>query len=442
MAGAYDRPAMTELARPAAAETTPLGYSDVFKTQSERRAELRRMRAIATMLLVLMAAIYLALRRAPPNWAWAPYVSAFVEAGMVGACADWFAVVALFRRPLGLPIPHTAVVPENKRRIGAAMGRFITNNFLSPRVAIARLASVDFVGLAVRWLEDERNARAVAVAAGRAVPYALDLVPKAAIDEWIALAARRGIEAVPAAPLASRGLSILWARGAGQTLLDQGLDFIEATIARHKATIVKHVAQRTWRWIPKWVDDVIAAKVINGLTTTLKEMRDPDHPWREQANALVEKLIDDLAHDPEMRAQGEALKQDILANPVFAEQARALWEEVETALRDDLPRHRDAIVQWLVASASALGRWLEEDDPRRARINRRLRLLALRTVLPRRAEIGAYIAAVVDNWDTATLVERLELQVGKDLQYIRINGTLVGGLVGLLIFTLSRAFGG
>src|ERR1700722_2094361 len=433
---------MIELARPAAVEPAPLGYADVFKTQAERRAELRRMRSIATMLLVVMAAIYVAMRHAPATWGWAPYLAAFAEAAMVGACADWFAVVALFRRPLGLPIPHTAVVPENKRRIGAAMGRFITNNFLSPRVAIARFASVDFVGLAARWLEDERNARAVAAAAGRAIPYALDLVPKAEIDEWVSFAARRGIEAVPAAPLASRGLSILWARGAGQTLLDQGLVFVETTLPRHKATIVKHVAQKTWRWIPKWVDDMIAAKVVNGLTETLREMRDPDHPWREQANALVEKLIHDLAHDPEMRAQGEALKQEIIATPVFAEQARALWEELETALRDDLPRHREAIVQWLVASAAALGRWLEEDAPRRAGGNRRLGLAGLRTVLPRRAEIGGYIASVVDNWDTATLVNRLELQVGKDLQYIRINGTLVGGLVGLLIFTLSRAFGG
>ena len=169
---------MTELARSAAAEAAPPGSSDVFKTQAERRAELRRMRTIATMLLIVMAAIYLAMRRAPSNWVWAPYLGAFAEAGMVGACADWFAVVALFRRPLGLPIPHTAVVPENKRRIGAAMGRFITNNFLSPRVAIARLSSVDFVGLAARWLEDERNARALAAAAGRAIPYALDVVPK------------------------------------------------------------------------------------------------------------------------------------------------------------------------------------------------------------------------------------------------------------------------
>jgi uncharacterized membrane-anchored protein YjiN (DUF445 family) len=433
---------MTDLARSAATEPAPAGYADLVKSQAERRAELRRMRMIATSLLVLMAAIYLLARMAPAGWLWATYLGAFAEAGMVGACADWFAVVALFRHPLGLPIPHTAVVPENKRRIGAALGRFITNNFLSPRVAIARLSSVDAAGLAARWLADERNARAVAAGAGRLIPAALDLVPKAAIEEWVAFAARRGIEAVPFAPLASRALSILWAEGAGQTLLDQGLDFAETMLAKHKATIVRHVSQKSSRFIPKWVDDMIAAKVINGLTTTLTEMRDPDHPWRDEANALIAKWIDDLAHDPDLRPRGEALKQEILANPVFAEQARALWENIEAALRDDLPHRSDAIVGGLAALSGALGRWLERDEARRATINRRVRLFALRAILPRRAEIGAYIAGVVDHWDTATLVERLELQVGKDLQYIRINGTLVGGLVGLLIFSLTRAFGG
>jgi uncharacterized membrane-anchored protein YjiN (DUF445 family) len=432
---------MNELARPAAPEAASLRYSELLRTQAERRAELRRMRTIATMLLVLMSAIFLATRYAPQSWVWAPYLGAFAEAGMVGACADWFAVVALFRRPLGLPIPHTAVVPENKKRIGAALGRFITNNFLSPRIAMARLASVDAVGLAARWLEDEGNARAITAGAGRLVQYALDLLPRAAFAEWVGMAARRGIEAVPAAPAAAQGLSILWAQGAGQALLDQGLDFAEATLARNKATIVKHVSQRTSRFIPKWVDDMLAAKVISGLASTLKEMREPDHPWRNEANALIEKLIDDLAHDPQTRARGEALKQEILAHPVFAEQARTLWEELEASLREDLPRHAETIAASAVASLGALGRWLEEDETRRARINRSLRLFVLRAVLPRRAEIGAYIAEVVDRWDAATLVSRLELQVGKDLQYIRINGTLVGGLVGLVIFTLSRAIG-
>ena len=242
---------MTEPARPAAHEAAPPEYSGVLKTQDERLAELRRMRTIATMLLVLMSAIYLATRLAPAHWVWAPYLGAFAEAGMVGACADWFAVVALFRHPLGLPIPHTAIVPENKRRIGAALGRFITNNFLSPRIAISRLSSVDVVGLAGRWLENERNTRVIAAAAGRFVPQALDLVPKAAFDEWVTMAARWGVEAVPVAPLASRGLSILWAQGAAQTLLDQGLDFVEETLARNEAEIIRQVSQHSSRWIPK-----------------------------------------------------------------------------------------------------------------------------------------------------------------------------------------------
>ena len=433
---------MTEPARSSPPEGPPFGYEEVLKSSEDRRAELRRMRTIATSLLVLMSIIYMATRLAPAGWRWAPYLGAFAEAGMVGACADWFAVVALFRRPLGLPIPHTAVVPENKRRIGAALGRFIANNFLAPRIAIARLASVDAVGLAARWIEDERNAREITDAAARLAPYVIDAVPKEALSEWVSMAARRGVEAVPVALLASRALSILWAQGAARTLLDSSLDFVETTLARNKATIIRKISEQSSRWIPKWVDNMIAAKVIAGLSGSLMEMRAPDHPWREEANAQIEKLIDDLAHDPEMLARGEELKAQILASPVFARQMQALWGELETSLKDDLPRHAEGIAAWVVTALVALGRSLDEDPARRARINRSLRLLALRAVLPRRAEIGAYIAAVVDNWDTATLVSRLELQVGKDLQYIRINGTLVGGIVGLLIFTLSRPLGG
>ena len=386
------------------------------------------MRTIATMLLVLMSAIYLAVRRAPASWVWAPYLGAFAEAGMVGACADWFAVVALFAVPSGCQFP---IPPSCRKTSGASARRWDASSpttSSAPASPLRAYRRLDFVGLAARWLEDESSARAVAAGAARVIPYALDFVPKAAIDrEWVVMAARRGIEAVPAAPLASRGLSIMWAQGAGQTLLDQGLDFVEAALDRNKATIARHVAQKSSRWIPKWVDDMIAAKVINGVAETLREMRDPDHPWREHVNALIEKWIDDLARDPEMRARGEALKRDILANSAFAEQARALWEELQTALRDDLPRHAEAIVGWLAASTGALGRWLGEDAARGATINRRLRLLALRTVLPRRAEIGAYIAGVVNNWDTATLVNRTRAASWQGPAIYTINGTLVGG---------------
>ncbi len=424
------------------ATNDPVAHTALVKSPDERRAELRRMRTIATSLLVLMTLIFVATRFAPPGWAWARYLGAFAEAGMVGACADWFAVVALFRHPLGLPIPHTAVVPGNKQRIGAAMGRFIANNFLSPRVAADRLRTIDFAGLAAKWFADARNAKTVTAVVGQLAPHVIAALPRETVEAWISAVARRGAEAVPVAPLASRALSVLWAEGAGQAVLEHGLDFVEAGLARNKAAIVEQVRRQSSMWIPRWVDEIIAAKLLQGLSVTLNDMREPDHPWRAEVEMRVEDLIDALANDPAMRERGEALKREVLDSPVFAEQTRALWREIEASLQQDLPQRVEAAAAWTLAALAAFSRSLLEAPARRERINSTVRRLALQVVLPYRAEVGAYIAAVVDRWDTATLVQRLELQVGKDLQYIRINGTLVGGLAGLAIYTVTRALGG
>ena len=410
-------------------------------TPEQRRTQLRRMRMVATSLLLLMTAIFVATRFAPPAWVWAPYLGAFAEAGMVGACADWFAVVALFRHPLGLPIPHTAVVPENKRRIGAAMGRFVANNFLSPRVAAERLRSIDVVGFLARWLVDPRNGEAIVAGVGRFAPYALAALPQEPVEEWVAMIATRGAEALPAAPLASRALSVLWAEGAGQTLLDRGLDLVEDALARNRAMIVDQVRRQSSAWIPKWVDEIIASTVLHGLSATLSDMRRPEHPWRGEVETRVVELIDALENDPAMREKGEALKRDVLASPAFAGQARALWRELDASLRRDLPERAQALASWAVAALASFVRSLDADPVRRERANEQLRRVVLQIVLPRREAAGAYIAQVVDRWDTETLVQRLELQVGRDLQYIRINGTLVGGLVGLAIYALTRAAG-
>ena len=224
-------------------------------------------------------------------------------------------------------------------------------------------------------------------------------------------------------------------------MLDQGVDIVEGVLARNKATIIEQVRVQSSKWIPKWVDDMIAQRILHGLHGTLNEMRRPDHAWRAQIEARVAELIEALADDPEMRERGEALKRDLLDNPAFAEQARALWRELEASLEHDLPQRAEATAAWALGALASFSRWLEDDPVRRKRINRALRRLALQIVLPRRAEVGVYIAEVVDRWDTETLVNRLELQVGKDLQYIRINGTLVGGLVGLVIYSVTRALG-
>jgi uncharacterized membrane-anchored protein YjiN (DUF445 family) len=396
------------------------------------------MRLLATLLLVLMAAIFIVTTAVKLDWPWIPYVRAFAEAGMVGACADWFAIVALFRRPLGLPIPHTGIVPNNKDRIGKALGNFITNNFLTAAVMNERLARIDMVGALGQWLSEPANAKRLGDYVALQLPRIAESLPLPRIGESIGTIAQRAAQAIPAAPVASKLLAILWAQGEAQALLAQAIEQSEAWLVSNKDVLTDKVSERSSRWIPKWIDRMIAEKVLNGLLGTLAEMRDPLHPWRIELRKTVEKLIAELATDSQMRARAEDLKAELLASPLLIEQAKTLWAEVETGLAYGLPAHSEAIGDACARALRNAGAWLQEDEARKAQLNRRIRIIGERLLLPYRVEIGAYIERVVRNWDSATLVDRLELQVGKDLQYIRINGTLVGGLVGVLIYAVSH----
>ena len=396
------------------------------------------MRFFATALLVLMLVIFVLTSVGERRWPWLAYLRAFAEAGMIGACADWFAVVALFRHPLGLPIPHTAIVPHSKERIGIAIGRFMANNFLSPRVLADRIRDVDFSGWVARWILRGGNARNVAQRATLSLQRGLRALPRDDFNAFLSEAVRRGVEAVPAAPLASRLLSLLWAHGEMQTIIEHLLDQASVALAKNREAIKSKVSKQTSRLIPKWIDGIVADKIIAGLTRVLDEMREPNHPWRVELAATVARLIDELATDPAMAAKGEEIKANLLSNPQVTERIDALWAGIEARLDDPTTQARltDLIERLLVT----IGERLLNDQRVGNGVNRWLRIAVLRTVAPRRAEISGFIRKVVENWDTETLVERIELQVGRDLQYIRINGTLVGGLVGLLIFAIARQF--
>ncbi|WP_213741416.1 DUF445 domain-containing protein [Bradyrhizobium sp. dw_411] len=408
-------------------------------THAEQRLrDLQRMRLFATALLALMTAIFIATYLVPWQWTWLAYLRAFTEAGMIGACADWFAVVALFRHPLGIPIPHTAIVPHNKERIGGAIGRFISNNFLSPKVLRAKMREIDPAGWAAGWLLHPDNARRIAQRAAATLPQALRAMPRDDLNAFLARMARGGIEAVPAAPLASKILSILWAQGETQALVERGIDMAARALTDNRDRIKVTVTQKSSRFIPKWVDAIVADKIVSGLTQLLDEMRNPAHPWRTELGASVNRLIDDLATKPEFYARGEELKTEVLDNPVVVQQVNRLWTQIEVQLDTNSAVYIGQLAGGLEHALIALGQRLANDPAIRDAVNRWLRIAALRLIAPRRAEIGAFITQVVERWDTETLVNRMELQVGRDLQYIRINGTLVGGLVGLIIFTITR----
>jgi uncharacterized membrane-anchored protein YjiN (DUF445 family) len=404
----------------------------------ERRRALRRARTLATSLLVLMLVIFVATSVGVKHWPWLAYVRAFAEAGMIGACADWFAVVALFRHPLGIPIPHTAIVANSKERIGVAIGRFMANNFLSPRVLAERTRDVDISGWAARWILRGDNAKNVAQRATSSLNQALTALPREDLNAFLSGAVRGGIERVPASAFASKLLSLLWAHGEMQELAEKLLAWASTTLAKNRETIRAKVSKRTSRLIPKWIDGIVADRIIDGVTRILGEMCEPEHPWRIEMTSTVEQLIGDLATNPSMIERGEELKARMLATPAVTTQIDSLWVSIENRLEaSDTQAQMTRVLERLLTN---LGMRIQSDDQLRESINRWLRVAVLRTVAPRRTEIAGFIRKVVENWDTETLTERIELTVGRDLQYIRINGTIVGGLVGLIIFAVTQLF--
>src|SRR5262249_731772 len=231
------------------------------KSAEAKLADLKRMRVIAVSLLGVMTCIFVATSVAKVDWAWLPYVRAFAEAGMVGACADWFAVVALFRHPLGLPIPHTAIVPNNKDRIAAALGRFISENFLNPREAHAYLVRIDVAGALMRWLSKPGNVDQLAEQLAGQMLQIVRALPAAELGDACEGLARRGREGTRAAPLADEVLWVLGAGGAARTSIENAIVLAESALARHKPKILQIVSEHSGRWVPRWIDRMIAEKV-------------------------------------------------------------------------------------------------------------------------------------------------------------------------------------
>jgi len=408
---------------------------------TRRARDLNRMRLAALGLLIVMSVVFAVTSALA---AWVPFLAyprAFAEAAMVGAFADWFAVVALFRHPLGIPVPHTAIVPRHKQQIGEALGQFISTNFLAPEEVSAKLEKIDSAGWLSQWLKVPDNVMLVARRLHGVLPPLLEFLREEQLRHFSRGVIRNGIDSIAAAPLAARALSVLVDHGHHDALFDVAIDSAKRFLIDNREAFRRKVAKSSIPWLPIWVDAKLADAFLAALVETLDTAHASNSQLRLQYQAFVDRVITRLAKDPVIFDRAERIKADVLDNSVIDSYLFWLSGEVEEKIKNEAAAADGLISSGLEHALLTFGEWLESDEHIRDMINRWARQLVLTAIVPNRAEIGTFVAEVVAKWDTRTLVEKLELQVGRDLQFIRINGTIVGGLVGLTIFTLTKAFG-
>jgi uncharacterized membrane-anchored protein YjiN (DUF445 family) len=398
------------------------------------------MQRLALAMLLVAAAVYLVARLLEARHPLFGYVRAFGEAALIGGLADWFAVTALFRRPLGLPIPHTAILPTNKARMGEALGRFVERHFLSPEVVADKLADVDLATALGEWLMDRDRSAPVADALARFLPQVLDAAGEEPARELIRTGAAQALERVEMAPLAAEILETLTAHNKHQELVDELILQAERFLREAEPEIRARVGQKTaWLWKRLGVDVAISDRLIEAAQQALSEASlDPAHSWRQRFTEMIREYVHALRNSPEYGERAEALKHALLEHPVLGDYLGRLWDDLRARIRDDVQQPSSRIRANLEASLTHLGRLLLADPQLRTALNEWLRGMLIQLARGRRIEVAQLISDTVNSWDARTLSDRIELAIGRDLQFIRVNGTLIGGLIGLAIHTASQ----
>jgi uncharacterized membrane-anchored protein YjiN (DUF445 family) len=405
---------------------------------TQRAAQLRRMQTIATGLLVVATIVFIItsiFREAAP---WVPFVRAFAEAAMIGALADWFAVTALFRHPLGIPIPHTAIVPRRKDRIAESFGRFIERNFLDPDKIVVRLRRQDVAGRLARWLRQPERSAQVADLAAESIAGLLKVANDDEVGALIERALGERIGAVPATPVVGRMLGAVVAGSRQRDILLQLARVATQWVETNQESIRARIAGELPTWVPRVVDQKIYERILDGARKTLADLsEDPEHPLYEQFNQTLNRWVVNLQYDPEVRARGEELKQELLAHPMLREVATNLWQDLKGGLLAQAATPGSPLRLSIARGLAHLGDVLERDPEWRARVDGWAEDLARYVVRRYGRSAGEFVTHTVQAWEATEITRKIELQFGRDLQYIRINGTIVGGLAGLVIYSVS-----
>ena len=428
------------------AETAPAPLTFGGQLLSADRA--RRMRWTATGLLAAMAVVFFTTHGLVGDHSAWGYVNAFAEAAMVGALADWFAVTALFRHPLGLPIPHTAIIPTNKDRIADTMAEFLRENFLTPAVVARRMAGMnvaralgDFLVAPADDAHADTRSR-ITSGAAELLAEVLESLDPDRLGNQVRSGLAGQLAKIDVSPLLGRMLESMMADKRHQPLIDGLIRWAGLTLEDNEETIRAIIHARVasvLRWAG--LDKTISSNVLDGLYKLLAEVLiDPDHPLRHKVEEGLQNLARDLQHDPVMRERIEGMKRDLVENPAVTEWWMGVWERIRRSLIERARSPEVGLGMDMRHSLAELGAALRQDVRLQLQINRFARRTAAGMTTRYGSEIVTLVSETVRRWDATTITARIESAVGRDLQFIRINGTLVGGLVGMTLHFITGLF--
>ena len=410
-----------------------------LKNVAERQARLTRMKRIATGLFVFVTAVFIATRLLETRYPWLGWVRAMSEAAMVGALADWFAVTALFRHPMGIPIPHTAIVPNRKDRIGASLGGFVQNNFLSRDLIRAKLQQIGISRRIAEWLREPENARKISMHASKALAGTVQVLRDDDVQDLLDRSVIARIRATRVAPVVGNALSLITASNRHQELLDEALKLLDRVVDQNDEIIRDRIRKESPWWLPESVDNKIHDKIVTAIENLLHAVTtDPNHPLRARFDAAVDRFVERLKTSPEVIAKGEELKEELLAHPSVRQFSAAVWTDTKDAIVKYSETPVDGEVRPIDRGIVSLGATMLEDPDLLAKVDGWILDATLYVVEQYRTEVGQFIADTVRGWDPEDTSRKIELAVGRDLQFIRINGTIMGALVGLVLDLVGR----
>jgi uncharacterized membrane-anchored protein YjiN (DUF445 family) len=431
----------TDTSRVRAGAASPGGGFSYSAADEEKRRGVRRMKVLATGLLLVATLVYALAKWADSAGAgpWAGYVAAAAEAGMVGAMADWFAVTALFRRPLGLPIPHTAIIPTKKDALGRSLGDFVGDNFLSEHVVRTRLRAVGIGSRLGRWLEEPDHADRVTEQAAAALRGALTVLRDSDVQAVVGEAITRRAEAQEIAPGIGKMLERIVADQGHRRVVDLVCVRAHDWLVEHGDSVMDAVQGGAPGWTPRFVDRRVGERVYKELVRFTAEMRDmPDHPARGAVDRFLRDFAVELQSDPDTRARVERLKKDLLARGEVQDLIESAWSAVRGMVVAAAGDERSELRLRARASLLSLGARMAQDPALTGKVDGWLEDAATYVVTTYQGEITSLITDTIAGWDADQTTRKIEANVGRDLQFIRINGTVVGALAGLAIYALSR----